>query len=96
MSDHRGNSEGEYEEAESVPFYIGIETLKWTFENGDYITVERSTSGYLIGGRIGGKDWHDEDYEDFFCADTDAYLDFLEKHGLLRILSTRPDKEVPE
>ena len=78
------------DDCEGVPFEIGIETLKWTFPNGDYVTVERNTSGYFISGRINGRGWYDEDHEDFFCADTDEYLDFLEKYGLLRILSVSP------
>lgn len=78
------------DDCEGVPFEIGIETLKWTFPNGDYVTVERNTSGYFISGRIGGMDWHDEDHEDFFCADTDEYLDFLDRHGLLGVLSVSP------
>ena len=73
-----------------IPFEIGIETITWTFPNGDYVCVEKNTSGYFISGRINGKDWHDEDHEDFFCANTDEYLEFLEQHGLLGPLSVRP------
>lgn len=82
---------GDDDDREDVPFEIGIETSTWTLGNGDYITVERNTSGYFISGRINGKDWHDEDHEDFFCADTDEYLDFLEKHGLLSVLSVKQE-----
>jgi len=77
-------------DCQDVPFEFVIETLTWTFPSGDRIQVERNTSGYFISGRINGKDWHDDDHEDFFCAGTDEYLDFLERHGLLRILSIRP------
>jgi len=73
-----------------VPFDFNIETTTWTFENGDHVTVEKNASGYLISGNFSGVDWHDEDHEDFFCADTDEFLSFLETHGLLRILSMKP------
>ena len=77
-------------DCEGIPFEVGIETITWTFPNGDCISVEKNTTGYFISGRIAGKDWHDEDHEDFFCADTEEYLEFLEKHGLLGALSVSP------
>lgn len=75
------------EDCDSVPFENEIETLTWKFSNGDYVQVEHNTTGYFISGRLNGKDWHDEDHEDFFCANTDEYLDFLSTHGLLEVLS---------
>lgn len=74
-----------------VPFEIGIATQTWTFPNGDYVTVEQNTSGYFIHGRLGGKDWHDEDHEDFYCADSDEFLDFLETYELTSLLSRKAD-----
>lgn len=77
-------------DAEGIPFDFHSETITWTFANGDQITVERNLRGYFISGRIGGGDWHDEDHEDFYCATTDDFLNFLERHGLLGALSVRP------
>ncbi len=81
------------DETDGVPFEIHIETLTWKltggkFLDGDYIRIERNTTGYFISGRIAGHDWHDEDNEDFFCGDTDELLCFLKRHNLLTILSS--------
>lgn len=72
-----------------IPFDFNIETIRWKFPNGDSITIEKNVSGYFLSGIVGGKDWHDEDHEDFFFSSTDEFLDFLAQHGLLGALSVR-------
>ena len=79
----------EGDEPQPVPFDFNIETTTWAFENGDRLELEKNDHGYLLGGCIGGKDVHDEDYEDFYFADSDALLEFFEKHGLLKLLSRK-------
>lgn len=79
------------DEYDEVPFEIGIETTRWTFDNGDYLTIEKNTSGYFLSGRVGGKDIHDDDHEDFYFPDTDSLLGFLEQHGLLSVLTKKGD-----
>ena len=75
------------DDSDGIPFDGSIETTTWEFPNGDRVVIERSCSGYLVSGTIGGRDWHDEDHEDFLCEDTDALLEFLQRHGLLSVLS---------
>jgi len=72
-----------------VPFEIGIETTRWEFDNGDYLTIEKNTSGYFLSGRVGGKDVHDDDHEDFYFPDTDSLLVFLEQYNLLTVLTKK-------
>jgi len=79
----------EGDEPQEVLFDFNIETTTWTFENGDRLELEKNDHGYLLGGCIGGKDVHDEDYEDFYFASSDALLKFLEKHKLLKLLSRK-------
>ena len=75
------------DDSDGIPFDGSIETTTWKFPHGDRVVIERCRDGYLVSGTIGGRDWHDEDHEDFFCEDTDALLGFLEQHGLLSVLS---------
>lgn len=80
----------EYDEPTPLPFFEGIITTRWDFEDGSYLTLEQSEDGYLFGGKINGQDIHGEDWEDLYFPDTDSLLDFLEDQGLLKFLSKKP------
>jgi len=81
---------GEYwSPVDGIEFDESIATTTWHFGSGTKVTIERGDSGFFIYGSVGGKSWHDEDHEDFFCETTDDLLVFLEKHGLLSILSVK-------
>lgn len=80
------------DEAEPLPFFeFGV--TRWTLSTDDdpcfgWIELETHPEGhYLIGGKIGGEWWQDDDGEDFYLADADALLDFLKGHGLLSVLT---------
>jgi hypothetical protein len=74
---------------DGIEFDESITTTTWYFGSGTKVTIEHGDSGFFIYGSVGGKSWHDEDHEDFFCATTDDLLVFLEKHGLLSMLSVK-------
>jgi hypothetical protein len=81
---------GEYwSSVDGIEFDESITTTTWHFGSGTKVTIEHGDSGFFIYGSVGGKSWHDEDHEDFFCATTDDLLVFLEKHGLLSMLSVK-------
>ncbi len=74
---------------DGIAFDESITTTTWYFGSGTKVTIERGDSGFFIYGSVGGKSWHDQDHEDFFCATTDELLVFLEKHKLLSMLSVK-------
>ena len=76
---------------DGVPFDDSIITTTWDFGSGTKVTIERGNAGFFVYGSIGGKSWHDDDHEDFFCETTDDLLDFLKKHGLLSMLSVNTE-----
>jgi len=74
-----------------IPFVEGIEVWTWTFECGSKIEItkyppEANSGAYSLCGNIRGKDIHDEDYEDYHFANSDALIDFLRQNGLLSVL----------
>ncbi len=78
-----------WQPADVVPFDDSISTVTWTFGSGDRIQIESSPRGFYVSGRVGGKDWHDEDHEDFYLPTSNDLLDFLRQHGLLSVLSKK-------
>lgn len=69
-----------------VPFDWNITTTRWEFGEGSYLVLEKNLSGYSLYGRVDGKPF-DDDGEDFFFADSDELLAFLEKHKMTGVLS---------
>ena len=79
-------------EPQPVPFVEGIATITWTFKDGSRLELEKNPNGYLLGGKIGDVHVRDDDWEDLYFPDTDSLLDFFRKHGLLKLLSKKPEQ----
>lgn len=84
------------DEPQPLPFVEGIETTRWMFKDGSELQLQKSEKGYLLGGRIGEIHVRDDDWEDLYFPDTDSLLDFFKKHGLLSLLSKKPQQNEGE
>lgn len=82
-------TEEQWHTVDDLPFDDSVSVHTWDFGHGNRIQIESGQNGYFVSGRVNGKDWHDDDHEDFHLATSDDLLDFLRHHGLLSILSAK-------